>query len=429
MANTLINQTNPPLVIAKMAMSEFKNSLVLGDLVNRDYEKEFKKQGDTCTYRRPIAYAAVDGPDITSANKDTVEGTDTMKLSFHKTVPLEFTTRDMTLTVEDFKERYVRPASIELAQQVESAIASVYSDFYWFSGTPGTTPSTFLSLGNMGNVLTNAAVPMGERVAVHDPNTALALSDGLKSVFVQNKVSTALEEQKIGRYARFDNYESVSLIRHTVGALGGTPLINGASQARTYGGDGTVATANVNNTANSGTLVKDNMTQTLITKGWTASVTGVLKKGDIFTIANVFAVNPKTRQSTGALQTFVVTADVNSDGSGNATLTIAPAMITSGAYQTVTAAPADSAAITVMTGAAGTQRPQSLCFHPKAITLACRPFEKPSSSVVFEQVDMDGFNITLSKGWDVQKYSETTRLDILFGVKVSDRRLGGRLTG
>ena len=420
MANTLIT----PNVIAKMAMIEFKNTMVFPALINRDFEQEYKKVGDTITFRRPIAYSAVDGPDITSANKDTLEGSDVMTLSFHKTVPLEFTAKDMTLAVTDFNDRYVRPAAIELGQQVETAIASTYNEMYWFTGTPGTTPATFLNLGAGKVILDNAAVPQdGDRSTVLEPTTGITLADGLKSVFLQDKVKTALEEAKLGRYAGFNNYVSVSNIRHTVGDYGGTPLINGGSQGTTY-------------TAVKGSIaVAGSMQQSLVTDGWSANKTGVLKKGDVFTIANVFAVNPKTRQSTGALQTFVVLADANSDGSGNATLTIAPPILpVTGAsapelaYATVTAAPADNAAITVKTGTANTQYAQNMLFHKKGISLAMRPFEKPDSAVVWEQVTMDNYSLTLSKGWDVKTYKEVTRLDVLFGVKVSDRRLCARLT-
>ena len=71
------------------------------------------------------------------------------------------------------------------------------------------------------------------------------------------------------------------------GALGGTPLVNGASQ-----------------TGNS-----------LVTDGWSASVTGVMKAGDYLAYAN----------SSGRSLHMVV-ADANSDGSGNATFTIEPSI-------------------------------------------------------------------------------------------------------
>lgn len=66
---------------------------------------------------------------------------------------------------------------------------------------------------------------------------------------------------------------------------------------------------------------------TLITDGWTHSVTGILKAGDFIQLG------------TGATATLHrVLADVNSDGSGNATFDISPKIVT---------APADNAAIVV----------------------------------------------------------------------------------
>jgi hypothetical protein len=130
---------------------------------------------------------------------------------------------------------------------------------------------------------------------------------------------------------------------HTFGPRGGTPLVNGAAQNVAY------------------TAAKDTTTvpgsQSLITDGWTAAAASRVKQGDVFTIANVYAVNPVTKAVLPYLQQFTVLADGSSDGSGNLTLSIAPAIITSGAFQTVDSAPADNAALTfVGTASAGVAR-------------------------------------------------------------------------
>ena len=128
-----------------------------------------------------------------------------------------------------------------------------------------------------------------------------------------------------GNFAGFDNYQSAFAPTHTVGPLGGTPLINGGTQAVTY------ATASVRNT----------WSQSLVTDGWTAAAALRLRAGDTFTIAGVNSVNPNTKADTGRLQHFTVLTNASSDASGNATLSISPPIIISGAYQTVTAQPAD----------------------------------------------------------------------------------------
>jgi len=196
-----------------------------------------------------------------------------------------------------------------------------------------------------------------------------------------------------------------------VGALGGTPVINGASQDVTY-----LAT-------------KDTYEQTLNVDGWTASVTDILLEGDVFNIANVYSVNPRTRQTTGQLQDFVVRADAASNGSGETALTISPPIITGGAYQTVDSAPADGAALTILTGAADSQHPQNLVFHPNAITLAMAQLEMPQGGAKSSRETMDGISVRSVTQYNVLTDVNVYRFDILFGVETQNPYLAVRTTG
>ena len=277
MTNTLIT----PSVIAKTALAYLKNKTVLANLINRDYDNEFAKVGDTISIRKPVYYDSYNGPDITSNIQDTVEGKTSLQLSYHKTVPLQFLEKDLTLTIEEFGPRYIETAAARLAQDVESAIAGLYNTVWNYTAASTLGSPKFEDLGAAGVILSNSGVPYDDRRAVINPNDTLQLSKDLKTVFVQEKVKTALEEARVGRYAKFDTYESASVVNHTSGAQGGTPLVNGASQNVTY-----VSTPNSNS-------------QSFNTKGWTASVTGVLKAGDVFTIAGVYAVNIRTKQKHG----------------------------------------------------------------------------------------------------------------------------------
>ena len=260
--------------------------------------------------------------------------------------------------------------------------------------------------------MSDAGVPNAGRFAAHSTGAALALADGLKGVYVQDKAKTAFEMAEIGRYANFMNYETVHAPTHTVGVATGTPLVNGGAQNVTY------ATA------------KDSWSQTLLTDGWTNSTTGILKLGDVFTIAGVNAVNPVSKESTGRLQTFVVLADADSGATtGPASLTISPPIITSGAYQTVSAVPADNAAIVVKTGASGASHKQSLLLHPKAFALVSRPLKIASAAGVKTSTKA-GNKVTIScTEWvDGSTLQHNMRFDMLFGVKCLDPRLGARLT-
>lgn len=410
MANDFKNTS----LVTRYAVKEFLNALVMASKVDRQLDEKnvfAGKVGSSVQVRRPVLFEASDGATI-SSTPDIEEGTVTVTLDQRKKVNFSVTSQDLTLNIEDANERYIKPAMQELAQKVESAIADSYSSIYNFSGTPGTTPSTFLAVGGAGSVMSKLGVPKADRCAFYDADASLALANGLSGVFPQKIANKAIEEAAIGRYAGFDIYESNSLAMHTVGVATGTPLVNGASQDTTYAAS------------------KDTDTQSLITDGWTNSTSGILKAGDVITIAGVNSVNRKTRQDTGSLAQFVVTADADSGAStGPATLTISPAIITSGAFQTVTAAPADNAAITVVTGTGGTSYPQNLSFHKNAITLATAQLDTPSEGAVSSRENFDGISIRTVRQYNATSDETIYRFDILFGVKVQNAGFACRVTG
>jgi hypothetical protein len=409
MANDFKNTS----LVTKFAVKEFLNALMMGQKVDRQLDEKSifsGKIGATASVRRPVMFEATDGTSLTT--QDLEEATVTVSLDNRKHVGFAVTSEDMALRIEDANERYIKPAMQELAQQVESAIAATYTEIPNFVGTPGTTPSTFLDVANAGAELSKLGVPHDMRSAFYDSAASVSLANGLKGVFTQGIAKTAIEEASIGRYAKFDIFESNSLKSHTVGIATGTPLVNGADQNVTY------ATA------------KDTDTQTLVTDGWTNDQTGILKAGDVITIAGVNSVNRRTREDTGDLQTFVVTADANSGSTtGPATLTIAPPIIISGPYQTVTAAPANNAAITVLTGTGGSSYRQNLAFHKNAITLAFGQLDVVTDGASGDRQNYNGISIKTQRQYSISADTLTYRFDVLFGVKVQNRSFAVRTTG
>jgi hypothetical protein len=407
MANNFKNTS----LVTKIAVKEFLNQLVMGQKVDRQLDSQFRKVGASIEVQRRVMFESSSGAALGTAT-DIEERTATVTLDRREKVHFEIDSQAMTLNVEDMTEKYIRPAMEELAQLVETAIANVYTDIGNFTGTPGTTPTTFLTVASTGAVLSKLGVPMADRCMFVTADASVALSDGLKGVFPESIARKAIEEATVGRYGRFDIFESNSLATHTVGAYGGTPLINGASQDVTYAVGG------------------DTNTQSLVTDGWTNSITNVLLAGDVITIAGVNSVNRRTRVDTGSLQTFTVTANATSGAStGPATLTVSPAMIISGPYQTVTAAPADGAAITVKTGAAGTSHPQNLAFHKNAITLAMAPLDLPEDGASASRESFKGVSIRAVRQYDIAADKTIFRFDILFGVKAQNSDFAVRLTG
>ena len=405
MANNFKNTS----LVTKIAVKEFLNAMVLGQKVDRQLDDQFQKVGASIQVRRPVMFEATDGATLTTAS-DIEERSATVTLDQRKKVHFEITSQDMTLNVAEMTERYIKPCMVELAQKVEMAIAEVYVNIGNFTGTAGTSPSTLLAVAQAGAVLTKLGVEKSNRCLAVDADASVTLANGLKDVFPDSIAKKAIEEAMVGRYGSWDILESNSLAVHTVGALGGTPLVNGASQDTTY------------------LLSGDNWTQTLNVDGWTASIADILKAGDVFTIAGVNSVNRRTRKTTGALQTFTVTADASSNGSGETALTISPPVIASGAFQTVASAPADGAALTILTGAAGSEHVQNLGFHKNAITLAMAPLDTPTDGASASEQRYGGISIRSVRQFDIVSDKTIFRFDILFGVKAQNPDFALRLT-
>lgn len=411
MANTLIT----PSLIAKEALMQLENNLVMGNQVHREYKKEFTGgQGDSVSIRKPVKFYTADGS--TRVNQDVEEKSASITVDQRKHVSWKFSTQDLTLSVEEYSERYIKPAMITLANTVDKSLLSLYSSVWNSVGTPGTTPSTFANVADAAQRLDEMAVGMDNRSMMLNPAAGYSIAGNqltLDAVGAMGK--SAYEEAAIGRIAKFSTFSTQNIQNHTVGAHGGTPLVNGAAQNVTY------ANATGANT------------QSLVTDGWTAS-TAVLKAGDVFTIAGVKAVNPVPGEGTTGktvmsyLQQFTVVSDVTSDGSGNATITISPAIITTGAHQTVDAAPADNAAITVL-GTASTAYAQNMGFHKNAFALVTVPLEMPDGAAFKARESHNGLSVRVVKDYDIDSDDDIIRLDILFGRKAIYPDLAARLWG
>lgn len=408
MANTFLT----PSVFAQEGLMILENELVLGNKVRADYSDQFAMVGDTINIRRQTAFSGqTDNLDLSSFTEDVTEGKTTITMNKTLSTKVNIGVLDRTLSFDRVSKEVIAPVMVRFKDYIEQQIAAQYTGIYHFDGTPGTVPASYLALANPNAIMTDVGIPDSDRFAVHSPTASASLADSLKGVYVAEKAKTAFEKSKVGPYGGLDNYQSVHVPTHTVGPLGGTPLVNGGAQAVTYA------------------AAKDTWSQSLITDGWTASAANRLKAGDIFTMPNVFSVNPVSKVSTGRLQTFTVLSDVSSDGSGNLTATISPPIITSGAYQTVTAAPADNVALTIKTGTASTAYRQSLIMHPDAIALVTRPLRiEQGSSVKTSTKSGNRVSISCTEWVDGNTLSHYMRFDMLFGVKLIDPRLALRLT-
>lgn len=401
MANTIIT----PSIIAKVGLAHLENNLVMGRKVYRDYTREFVKVGDTISVRRPVRFTATSG--ATAVTQDVTEGKFSLAIDQRFHVAWEFSTQDLTLSIEEYSKRYIEPACISLANQVDYYLCGLYSKVWNWVGTSGQTVNSYSDFAQAPERLDLGAVPQEQRHAVFSPADHWGLLGSQTALYMQRVAEDAYRKGDMGMLANISTAMDQNVRTHTNGAAAGGGLVNGANQNVTY------ATA------------KDTNTQSLITDDWTSSTT--FKAGDVFTIADVYAVNPISKQSTGVLQQFVIQSDITATGT-DCTLSIAPAIITSGPYQTVNSVPADDAAIT-MVGSGSTSYPQNLVFHKNAFALVMADLEMPDGAAWKARESQNGFSMRVVKDYDFINDKDMIRLDILFGGKAIYPDLATRLSG
>lgn len=411
MANTLIT----PSLVAKEALVILDNNCVMANQVYRAYEPEFKntvngyKQGDTVSVRRPAQFTARRGN--VSVAQDVVEGKTAIQINQQVGVDFKFSSTDLTLNIGELSERVIRPAMVQIVNAIDLDLMGLYTNVWNWVGTPGNVINSFGKLGAAGQRLDEMAVPSDERSAVLSPADQWALLGTQTGLFMQDAAKDAYRKAKLGMIGDFDTFKSQNVPTLSTGARGGAPVVAGAGQAVVYAG-----------------AVANTYVQSLNINGGTASVPVYARAGDVFTIAGVFAVNPVTKAQLPYLQQFVVTADAATDGTGASSLSISPQIITTGAFKTVSAAPASGAALTFM-GAANSNFSQSLAFHKNAFALCMVPMELPPGAVNPARESYKGLSVRVVPFYDGVNDVSTWRLDVLYGVKAIDPRLAARVSG
>jgi hypothetical protein len=401
MANDIITSS----IITNETLRILHNESAFLGNINTEYEDRFSnkgmKAGSVVNVRQPVQYTIRDGATINIQDVNELTVPITMEPEFG--IDWAFTDYDLKLSIDEFSKRYLAPAAKRLAAELDLRIATrFYRGVANFSGTPGTPISTAQAVLDAAVLLDNAACPRTDgRMLALTPLSNAKLVGGMSGLF--NDQATQGKQLKNGMMSTnlgMDFIMSQNLPTHTVGGLGGTPLTNGANQ-------GLINSGSTDNPSAA--------TTSLVTDGWTAAVANRLKRGDVFTIAGVFAVNPETKVSTGVLRQFIATADAASDGAGNLTVAIYPAIIAGGAYQNVTARAADNSAITVLTGTASTAYGQNLMFHRDAFTLVTADMELPKGMDMADRAVEDGVSIRFVRGYDITNNRRICRFDLLAG--------------
>jgi hypothetical protein len=318
---------------------------------------------------------------------------------------VNFTTAELTLSLDDFAERVLKPRISQLASSIDADVANAYKAIFNTVGTPGTSPATALVLLQAQQKLNESAAGMAPRYATVNPAANAGLVNGLSGFF--NPTDTISKQFKNGMMGTgvlgFDEINmSQSIKVHTTGSRAGTILVNGAVS-----------------TQGQSTISIDGLT------GATDTVT----VGDVFTIANVFAVNPQTRESTGSLQQFVVTAAQTGVSNALANMAISPPIYTStSALATVNSFPADNAAVTFV-GTASTAYPQNMIYHKDAIAFATADLVLPTGVDMAARAVHNGISLRIIRDYDINNDRMPCRIDVLYGFSTIRPQMACRLWG
>ena len=402
MANSLLTID----MITRKSLEILENNLVISRNCNKEYDDSFAvegaKIGSTLRIRLPDRALVTDGAALQV--QDDNEQFTTLTVSSQKHIGINFTSAELTMQLDDFAERVLKPRISQLASSVDADVANAYKSIFNTVGTPGTTPATALVLLQAQQKLNESAAPMSPRYATVNPAANAGLVNGMTGFF--NPTGTISRQFKTGMMGEgvlgFDEMNmSQSIVNHTTGSRAGTILVNE-----------TVATQG------QATITLDGLTSTT-----TVTV------GDVFTMAGVYAVNPQTRLSTGSLQQFVVTAAQTASGGDMANMAISPPMYTAtNALATIDAFPANNAAVTFV-GTASTVYPQNLVYHKNAITLATADLLLPQGVDMASRQVHNGISMRIVRQYDINNDRMPCRVDVLYGFNTIRPPMACRIWG
>ena len=412
------NTTLTADIIAAAAVTILDNELVMAKQVFRGYESDFGKKvngynvGETITIRKPTDFTVRDG--ATMSAQDVTEGSLTMTLNKRKGVDFKFTSQDLTTKIEDLSERVIKPAMVQLANQIDTDLMALYKDVPNWVGTPGQTINSFADFAKGPERLDFGAVPQDERSAVLSPGDHWGMLGSQTALYIQQAANGAYRQGSLGMIGGIDTYMSQNVPTHTTGNFAGTTLIDQALTTSTT----------------SYSSIKDTGVQTIHMDGFTTAA-AVVKQGDTFTIAGVYDVNPVTKAKLPHLKMFTVTADATM-ASNEGDLIVSPALIWTGAFQNVWidsgTTDLNNAAVT-FTGTQSTGYPQNMIFRKNAFALVTVPLVAPPGAVDVSRKSYKGLNVRVIPVYDGVTDESAWRLDVLYGTKTVDPRQAVRLSG
>ena len=397
MSNTILT----PTAVTREALRILHQKLNFVGSIERQYDDSFAKSGAKIgadlKIRLPNEYTVRTGAALQA--QDTAESSTTLTVGTQKGVDLNFTSVDLTLSLDDFSKRILDPAMAVLAANIEADALNMYKDVansVWNSGSA----MTIAHVLSGRKILNDTLTPLDNRMALLNTQQMVDLVTDGKSLFnQQQEIGKQYKEGYAGRVAGFDFSENTLIPRHTRGSANGSYTTDTRTSA----------------------LATDGTEYSSIT---VASGSGTWAVGDGFTIANVNRVHPESKADTGTARQFVITA-VSSGGAG--TISFAPSIILGGAKQNCTvASQSATAAITVLGTASGADD-TGLLYHKEAFAIAFADLQMPDGVDFARREVMDGISMRIVRQYDINSDKFPCRLDVLYGYKTIRRQLACRV--
>lgn len=412
------NTYQPWQVFTNEAMRILKNKLVFLKGVNRDNEHLFakpgQKSGNIINVRLPARFLGRTGEGYQP--EPYAQTSVPIVIRPLQGVDVDLPSTEWTLNIDDAKRDILNPAMAQLVNNIErDCLQIAYQSVANYVGTPGVAPATSTVALQAGAYITNEGGPDDDtRRMLISPNTNVSLVPAFQGLLNPSvKIGRQFEKGVLAKETLgFDWYQTQNMWVHQIGPLGGTPAV-------TVGGQ-------------SGNV--------LLTNGWTAAAALRLKKGDVIQCALSNAVNPMTRALYGGLRNLLVTADVYSDGAGNASIPISPSLIPAGQqFATVDVLPGAGALISVWGVAAAGQAAlantfatQNLGYHKDAFTFAgvSQKVPKGSAEMAYQATDPDtGIMLRFAQQWNLQSNIFGSRFDVLYAFGAPYPQLAVRMEG
>ena len=391
-------------MITRKALEILENNLVITRNVNRQYDDSFAvegaKIGSTLRIRLPDRALVTDGAALQV--QDDNEQFTTLTVASQKHIGVNFTSAELTMQLDDFAERVLKPRISQLASSIDADVANAYKSIGNTVGTPGTTPSTSLVLLQAQQKLNENAAVMNPRYATVNPAANAGLVEGMKGLF--NPTDTISKQFKNGMMGTgVLGYDEINMSQSIKQHMTGSRVATGNSVTTTVTSEGASSIAL---TIGSGLTVK---------------------AGDVFTVGSCFAVNPQTRESTGSLFQFVALADATATGTA-IVVTVAPIYTAANALATVDSFPASGAAV-VFVGAASSQYAQNLVYHKDAITFATADLLLPQGVDMAARAVHNGISLRVVRQYDINNDRMPCRIDVLYGFSTIRPQMGCRIWG